>query len=338
MAAIDRPLAVSVHEIWDVVPDGLVLADESGVIRDANASALAMFGYERDELLGQPVEILVPDALRVSHIGFRSGFAQHSRRREMGAGLRLHGRRQDGSVFPVNIGLSPLVIDGRPVVVASVRDITAWLRAEEALSEADQRRAMAEDHERIARDLHDTVIQELFAVGMALQAVHAEAAGRVQERIGRAVDSLDETIRQIRVTIFGLRSGALAAGGLLGELESVLESLHSSLGFLPSLEVVGPIESVPALVAPHLAPVTREALSNVVRHAAATSVLVRLVIDNESVTLEVIDDGVGMSADPASSSGLVNLARRAEDLGGALHMRPGEGSGTRLRWTVPLRL
>lgn len=317
-----------------MVPDGLVLADASGTIQDVNASALAMFGYQRDELVGQPIEILVPETLRAHHIGHRRQFSDSSQRREMGAGLRLHGRRRDGTAFPVNIGLSPLVIEGEPVVVASVRDITDWLRAEEALSDADRRRAIAEDHERIARDLHDTVIQELFAIGMALQAVHAEASDRVRDRIGRAVDSLDDTIRQIRGTIFGLRA-SLPTGGLLGDLEGVLNSLRASLGFAPTLEVVGPVEVVPEHVAPHLVPVVREGVSNVARHAEATRVVVRLRVDDDSVSVEVIDDGIGVPVAPDRSSGLSNLARRAEELGGSLRLLPGEPCGTRLWWMVP---
>jgi PAS domain S-box-containing protein len=330
------PLAVLASEVWDTVPDGLVLVDRSGVIRDVNASALAMFGYDRADFVGQRIEILVPEALRADHVADRAGFAGSPQRREMGADRRLDGRRQDGSVFPVNIGLSPLVIAGEPVVVASVRDITDWMRTEAALSNADRRRAMAEDHERIARDLHDTVIQELFAVGMSLQSVHAEASDRVRERIGRAVDALDETIRQIRVTIFGLRASGLTVVGLRSELDGVLDSLHASLGFTPALEVVGSIDAVPVIVAPHLAPVVREALSNVARHAGATCAEVRIVVAADSVSVEVIDDGVGLPVFLDRSSGLTNLARRAEQLRGALRMDPRDSGGTRLLWTVPI--
>jgi len=193
-----------------------------------------------------------------------------------------------------------------------------------------------EDRERIARDLHDVVIQRLFATGMQLQGVapHAlrpEAVGR----INAAVDDLDATIRDIRRSIFELR--APAGTTLRTELRDAIVAAPDALGFRPVLDVSGPVDSaVPDDVVPELLAVVREALSNVARHAHATSARVSLHAADGQVSLIVEDDGLGI--DPAlARGGLVNMGERAHDLGGTFEVGPrGADAGTVLIWRVPI--
>ncbi|MEV1157018.1 GAF domain-containing sensor histidine kinase [Micromonospora chokoriensis] len=193
-----------------------------------------------------------------------------------------------------------------------------------------------EDRERIARDLHDVVIQRLFATGLQLQSA-APMMGRpeVAKRINTAVDDLDATIRDIRRTIFELRTPMTAA--LRTEIREAIELAAESLGFKPHLEVTGPVDSaVPDAIRPDLTAVLREALSNTVRHAQATRVAVAVRVDAERVSVTVTDDGVG--CDPAAArGGLVNLRERAESHGGTFTIRPVEPHGTEVSWSVPLR-
>ncbi|MEV2241202.1 GAF domain-containing sensor histidine kinase [Micromonospora sp. NPDC049891] len=193
-----------------------------------------------------------------------------------------------------------------------------------------------EDRERIARDLHDVVIQRLFATGLQLQsAVPLTARPEVAKRINAAVDDLDTTIKDIRRTIFELRTPMSAA--LRTEIREAVEAAAESLGFRPRLELTGPIDSaVPDEVRPELAAVLREALSNAVRHAEATAVSVAVRVDAAQVTVTVTDNGVG--CDPAAArGGLVNLRERAERHGGTFEVRAAEPHGTELHWSVPLR-
>ncbi|MFG2059824.1 GAF domain-containing sensor histidine kinase [Micromonospora sp. NPDC048871] len=193
-----------------------------------------------------------------------------------------------------------------------------------------------EDRERIARDLHDVVIQRLFATGLQLQSA-VPLAGRPElaKRINAAVDDLDATIKDIRRTIFELRSPVSAA--LRTEIREAVEVAAESLGFRPRLELVGPIDSaVPDPVRPELTAVLREALSNAVRHAQASAVSVTVSVDATRVTVSVADNGVG--CDPAAArGGLVNLRERAERHGGTFEVRPAEPQGTELYWSIPLR-
>jgi signal transduction histidine kinase len=192
-----------------------------------------------------------------------------------------------------------------------------------------------EDRERIARDLHDVVIQRLFATGLHLQSTARLVRPEVVGRIDAAVDDLDSTIRDIRSAIFELRSPVAAT--LRADIRATVDAAAASLGFRPELVLDGPIDSaVPDPVRPDLVAVLREALSNVVKHARATRVTVRITVDGERLRLTVADDGVGVPSDVDERSGLLNIRERAARHGGAVELTGGEPSGITVDWTVPL--
>jgi signal transduction histidine kinase len=195
--------------------------------------------------------------------------------------------------------------------------------------------AVLRDRDRIARDLHDLVIQRLYATGMSLQgAVPLIARPEVADRVSSAVDALDETIREIRSAIFSLQShGDIKRPGLRARILEVVEEMTSLLGFAPSLRLVGPLdEDVPAEVGEQMLVALREALSNAARHASATSVDVTVDCGDDLV-LRVRDNGKGLGAS-TRRSGLANLAERASRLGGGLRVGPADGGGTDLEWRV----
>jgi signal transduction histidine kinase len=192
-----------------------------------------------------------------------------------------------------------------------------------------------EDRERIARDLHDVVIQRLFATGLHLQtAARLAIRSEVADRIASSVDDLDTTIREIRTAIFELRKPATAA--LRSELRATVAAAAEPLGFRPELELAGPIDSsVPEQVRPDLLAVVREALSNVVRHARASQVRVAVTAADHRLTVTVDDNGVGV-AGVEEGGGLANLRERAFGYGGTFTLQPGPTAGTVLEWSVPL--
>lgn len=332
-----HPLDVFTGPLLDAAPDALVVTDATGTIRVVNELAAKMFGYSAEELVGREIEMLVPSDLRSVHRTDRHSYGTRPTQRPMGVGRRLSAERRDGSRFPVHISLSPIRSEGDLFVVAAIRDMSAWIEAERELAAARRRRFIAEEHERIARDLHDTVIQELFAIGMSLQAVVSEAEPPlVSERIARSVDALDETIRQIRSTIFELNSGTRLQS-VTRELRELADSVALSLGFEPAVTLIGPLDShLPVAVAAHVVPTVREGLSNVARHAQATRAEVLVALLDGTLRVEVRDDGVGIPDQPDRSSGLRNIARRAEELGGTLRVRAGDHGGTVLEWVVPV--
>ncbi len=222
----------------------------------------------------------------------------------------------------------------------------AAVALELADARADQQRvALLEDRDRIARDLHDHVIQRLFAAGLTVQSVASGLGADARaERLDRVVTDIDDTIRQIRTSIFQLR-GPLgpSTGTVRATLLQVVAEVDTMLSFEPRVRFSGPIDAVvPEAVVDDLAAVTREALTNVARHAHASQAEVSLAASATEAVLEVVDDGVGIG-DVERRSGLANLRERAERRGGDLRITtgtpqdsPSDRKGTRLQWTIPL--
>jgi signal transduction histidine kinase len=194
--------------------------------------------------------------------------------------------------------------------------------------------AQAEDHDRIAGDLHDQVIQELFALGMKLQAQAARSDPATAERINGYADTLDEVIRNIRTSIFGLRQPRQAAAGLRAQVMEIIEEHAQQLGFTAGVSfAVPPRLGLDEALAHDILAVTREALSNCARHARATVVSIALALHDGLITLEITDNGRGLGT-PARSSGLASMRRRAENNGGTLLISVPASGGTRLTWTA----
>jgi signal transduction histidine kinase len=204
-----------------------------------------------------------------------------------------------------------------------------------------QELALLEDRERIARDLHDSVIQRLFATGLSLQG----AAGLIRtdpasaaDRVEGAVDDLDLTVKQIRSAIFALEPmGRAAESGVRSQVLDLVRESDPALGFEPTVLFDGPVDtSTPDGLAGDLLATLREALSNVARHARASRVDVVVAVDDATLVLRVTDDGVGPPAsDRRRGHGLENMAARAARRGGSFDIRPGTTSGTVVEWRVP---
>ncbi|MGB0972576.1 MAG: GAF domain-containing protein [Mycobacterium sp.] len=190
------------------------------------------------------------------------------------------------------------------------------------------------DRERIARDLHDHVIQRLFAVGLSLQGTIARArSGEVQQRLSDSVDDLQAVIQDIRTTIFDLNDGSSGITRLRQRVDEAVGAFPGS-GMRTSVQYIGPLSVVDATLADHAEAVVREAVSNAVRHANSTALTVTISVDDD-LTIEVKDNGRGMPAD-ITGSGLTNLRRRAEDVGGSFSVLAAPDGGTHLIWRAPL--
>ena len=207
------------------------------------------------------------------------------------------------------------------------------------LHEQARTAGLLEERERIARDLHDDVIQRLFATGLSLQATARTVKDpSAVEQITRAIDDLDVSIRQIRSTIFELHQRWATTQSLRGEIVAICHESSKALGFAPSCDIVGPIDS--AVVEPtrsHALLCLREALSNVARHARATRVDVAVTVEPGRMSLTVSDDGIGyVPATNGHSSGMDNMLVRAQSLGGTFVIESSAGGGTVTIWEVPL--
>ena len=239
------------------------------------------------------------------------------------------------------------LVDRAVLTVADLDQLDAFVRrvgTARELAEAHEERRTArlmEDRTRIRDDLHDHVIQELFATGMALQAV-AGLIGETEHRrlVLNQVDALDSTTNRIRSLINDMPAGRMTSPALplTKRLVAIVDSVTPALQCLPTVSFAGPVEnSVEAELAEDLEAVLREALSNVARHAGASSVRVQVAASDDRLVLDVIDNGRGVVA-PFRNSGLENMRRRAARHGGALTLSAPAGGGTQLRWDVQLEV
>ena len=302
-----RPMLSSelVPSVLDSAPDAMIIIDSNGIVLFANRQVAALFGHEASQVMGQPVEMLLPERFRHRHVGHRQGYAANERVRPMGMGLQLFGRRADGSEFPVEISLSPLEQNGEKRVAAAIRDVTERKRVEAELVEA---RAEAE-HANLAKSRflatasHDLrqPLQTLSLLSGALRRMVKDADSQdVLQQQEAAIDAMSRLINAL-LDISKLESGAIKLepadfplGPLFDELRSDFSGLATSKGL--RLVVDAPqarVHSDPALVAQLL----RNLISNAIKYTPSGSVEVCCQTDDGKVRIEVRDSGVGIAAD-----------------------------------------
>jgi PAS domain S-box-containing protein len=302
----------------------------AGSIAEVNERFAELVGHEPGELRGRPLrELLDPaDAPVITALLGRTTTTP-------GSAVEARLRPAGGGRVWVEMGASPMEEPTSPDrIVVQFQDVTARV---EAVSERERhRRALATlaDRERIARDLHDMVIQRLFAAGMGLQAVIPLAEGIVDQRLNETVDTLDETIAELRSTIFELNHPE--------EEEPLDDRVHRvvelktepyAVEAAVTVEVDRPVDPG---VADSLLATLGEALANVGRHAEASHVVVAVGARDGTLVLRVEDDGVGLNPDAPRGRGIDNMVWRATDLGGRCLVEPAAERGTTLRWEVPL--
>lgn len=334
--------AVGYRAVFRAAPDGILLVDPEGRIRDLNPKAEELFRWDREELVGERVELLVPEGVREAHVRHRERYADDPRPRPMGIGMELRGRRKDGTEFPVEISLSPVRRDGRTFVIATVRDVTQRNRLRDF--GAGALRATEEERRRIARELHDDVAQRVATVLLRLRlAERAEDEAERDEILDTAREELADCSEAIRRLARGLRPPALEDAGLAAAVRSHVRDRLGGETLEAEVEVTdGPDAAVDPDLELVVYRVVQEALSNVVRHADADRVRVRVVRDGDRIVAEVEDDGRGFELPGPVETlddglGLIGMQERAHAVGGELEIDTVPGEGTRVRMEAPLR-
>ncbi|HEY4685026.1 MAG TPA: PAS domain S-box protein [Dehalococcoidia bacterium] len=321
------------RNLFEAAPDGILIVDSNGRVVDANAQVEGLFGYSRSELLGQPIEKLVPERLRSRHSQERVDYQGHPTTRPMGIGLELVGRRSDGSDLPVEISLSPVEAPGGHLTIAIVRDITERQRLtaeREALRIAFE---TEQERYRIGMDLHDGIMQDVYAVSLSLEMALADLAeepASTERLLNRAIDELHEVVRDVRNYIFDLRPRRFS-GELAQALTDLGREFQENTSIFTDVRAADATVSIPENVAVAVYHIAHEALSNIRKHAHADRVEVSLQANDGAVAVEVKDNGLGFDAstEPAESHrGLRNMIARAKAAGGELEITstPGEGA------------
>jgi anti-anti-sigma factor len=203
--------AITPAVLWhliDALGDGLVLTAHDGTIALVNRRCAEMFGYRREELIGRPVDSLVPSDVRTAHQGYRASYHQTPQARAMAERVRLVGLRKDGGTLPVEISLSPVPTASEDFVLAVIRDVTETQHRQDL---ADLARSAVADQAQVTTDLMGRVVQRLFQVGLSLQTAADLHGDVVRERLAHALDQLDHVIQEVRDYAFN--SGGVSGGG-----------------------------------------------------------------------------------------------------------------------------
>jgi PAS domain S-box-containing protein len=330
----------------------MLMVGQVGAIVMVNAQVEVLFRFSKDELLGQSVELLVPERSRGQHQGDRYRFFATPEVRPMGLGRDLFGRRKDGSEFPVEIGLSPLQTPRGVFVLASIIDLTERRRAEEGLRESQQElqlltgrllEAQEVERRRIARDLHDDVNQSLALLTVEMDILAGAPPGTPNETASR-VRELSNRIKELSSSVHDL-SHQLHPSKLeqLG-LVAALRSLCKELGHTHNLEVkfTHDPESVviPQDIALCLYRIVQESLRNVVKHSGSQHAAVELWSTSNAICLRVVDDGIGFDSNSTRSRcglGLISMRERLHPVEGEITIDSRPSGGTRIEVRVPTR-
>jgi PAS domain S-box-containing protein len=333
-------------------PSARVMVDRDGRIVLVNKETERLFGYSRDELLGQLVEVLVPGRFRDRHPDERRAYYANPSARPMGAGRDLYGRRKDGTEFPVEIDLNPIATEHGLFVLSAIVDISARKRAEEELRQnADAMRALsrrlleAQELERrhLARELHDQLGQVLTTVSLYLQAGLAVAGSATRPFLQDGQAAIHTALEQVRDLSLSLRPSVLDALGLQAALEWYCERQAQRASFALHLDARLGESRLPADIEVAAFRIVQEALTNAVRHAQAQHVWVH--VDRGAADLHVVvrDDGVGfdlgagrLGTNQGKSLGLLSLADRAQLVGGTLDIDAQPGRGVTVSARLPV--
>lgn len=318
------------HDVLESVPDVMLVATHDGKVLYVNSEVEHVFGYHPAELVGKPVEILIPPRFRERHSAYLTRFIEAPKRRPMGTGLMLFGMRKDGHEFPADISLGHLDSEEGILLVSAIRDITKNKKTQQALQEMNL--ALEQEARRIAQLLHEESGQLLASAHLAIEAMAEAAPGPMRKQIQEVTNLLNQTEEQIRELSHELRPTILDDLGLRPALEFLARAVSSRTGIEARADCQ--IEHrLPSPIETAIYRVAQEALTNVLRHAQARHVCIRVERRNGSIHGSIRDDGKGF--DPTTllqpdrtGLGLIGMRARMTSVGGKVFLssRPGEGT------------
>jgi PAS domain S-box-containing protein len=319
-------------------PQAIIIHDAKGNILIVNSEAEHLFGYRRQELIGQPVEILIPARFRQKHVGERQTYMRKPTLRPMGAVSDLYAQRKDGSEFPVEISLSPVETAEGVLVSSTIVDVTERKRHEEQTRWS----TVLEERARMARDVHDTLAQGFTGIILNLEAAEeacADLPKEARDRIARARDVARSSLEEARRSVLALSSPLPVNDDLTGAIRALVDHCRLSTKTQVEFSTQGTAVRLARPVAEDLLRVVQQAVDNALTHARASSVHIELAFNEKEVRLQIKDDGKGFDVRKVRRGvGLIGMRERAKEIGGKFTLKSKPGRGTRVELTVPLSL
>lgn len=326
------------HAILDTTVDAIITTDANGIIEAYNQSAEKIFGYSADEVINRNVGILMSERYREEHEGFIRTYHETGRRNIIGIGREVTGRRKDGTIFPMDLAVSEVQLEGRQIFTGIIRDITERRTLEQRVLEISD-----EERRRIGQDLHDGLGQMLTGIGLISQ----NMARRLKEDqhpaaldMAEITDLVKEADQYARALARGLVPVELEANGLATALDRLAKNAERLFAIGCVFEQVGEALITDNTAAGHIHRIAQEAVHNAVKHGKASRIKIVLASGQSQVRLRVIDDGIGFPDELPEDRGMgVSIMHyRARIIGGTLDIKRDPAGGTIITCTIPTEL
>jgi PAS domain S-box-containing protein len=330
-----RESEAKARSILETTVDGIITIDADGHIESFNQAAEDIFGYGAEEVIGENVKVLMPPPYREEHDEYLRNYHETGRKRIIGIGREVRGRRKDGSTFPMDLAVSEVELGPRTIFTGIVRDISERRRLEKEILNVSE-----EERRRIGQDLHDGLGQMLTGIGLLSQDLARQLEEEGHERaddVAEITEHVKEADQYARDLSHGLIPVDVEANGLSEALRRLAQNAERLFDVDCSFREVETVLIHNNTVATHLYRIGQEAVSNAVRHGEATDIKLILASGDEQIRLQVRDNGVGFENEDVEDSGMgIHIMNyRARIIGGTLETNSELGAGTVITCTLP---
>lgn len=322
--------------IVETAVNAIVTIDANGIIETANTATVRLFGYQRAEIIGKNISMLMPQPYRDRHDGYIQNYLNSGVKRIIGIGREVVGQRKDGTVFPIDLSVGEAVLpSGRRIFTGIIRDLTERKALEDKILHISE-----EEQARIGQDIHDDLCQQLAAIGCLAKVAQkklTKAGSAEAQSLAEIVDLISKANTRARETSRGLMPVVIDSGGLMKALEELAQSTARAFEIACDFRYDNPVQLADNKLSVQLFRIAQEAVSNAVKHGQASRVDIHLARQSGNIVLHVRDNGIGIPDSPAKGTGmgLLTMSHRAQMIGGTLKIEPRTGGGTQVICSVP---
>ncbi len=322
--------------IVETAVNAIITIDADCIIETVNTSTERLFGYQRAELIGRNISILMPQPYRDRHDSYVQNYLDSGVKRIIGIGREVVGQRKDGTVFPIDLSVGEALLpSGRRIFTGIIRDITERKTLEDKILHISE-----EEQARIGQDIHDDLCQQLAAIGCLAKVAQkklTKAGSAEAQSLEEIVGLISKANTRARETSRGLMPVVIDSGGLMSALEELAQSTSRAFEIACDFRYDNPVQLDDNKLSVQLFRIAQESVSNAVKHGQAGRVDIHLARQSGNIVLTVRDNGIGIPDSPAKGTGmgLLTMSHRAQMIGGTLKIEPRTGGGTQVICSVP---